>query len=146
MPFALREGADTDGLPVITLAGEPYFVARLPLGNRIKVQLALPKVAAYQARLAPLIEDIKAGKVTQFELAEDEYLALVDIISNGLLPLYPTATRQAVLAQPIDFDELFAAWPVVVKQGASRSHAAGEALATSNTPENSGTGSSPTSV
>lgn len=160
MALKLKDGADTVGLPAITLAGEQYFVPRLQLRHRIKVQLLLPRLRAI-SKLAIDAFGIAEGdskedrerKIKQavasgasFELAEDDYLALVDAASQGLLALYPGATREALLSEPIDFEELYAAWPVVVNQAASRRHAAGEALATNNTPGNSGESSSPNSL
>jgi hypothetical protein len=158
MPFKLKEGAETDGLPTITLAGEKYFVARLPLRHRIAVSKLLPKALAVGVRLREAVgvaqdaapDDVKraiaAGRGASFEIAEEDYLAVVDIVSRGLLALYPGATREALLDEPIDTEELFAAWPIVVDQGASRRHAAGEALATSSSPASSGESSSPNSA
>jgi hypothetical protein len=142
MPFKIKDGASTEGLPTITLAGETYFVERLRLRYRINVSLLTPKLQAFLKEF-PKPEDIKAG--TTFEFAEEHFRVLLDIVSNGLLGLYPGATRDALLNEMIEFEELFAAWPVVLQQGASRSPPAGEVLAASLT-NTTGASSSPTSA
>lgn len=131
-----KDGADTAGLPTITLAGEQYFVPRLTMRHRIAVSLLMQSTVGPLIKRFPRLDDIKAGAT--FEFAEDEYLALIDVVSHGLLGLYPAATRDALLDMLIEFDELFAAWPVVLDQGMSRRHAAGEALATGNTAATTG--------
>lgn len=148
MPFKLREGAETEGLPTITLAGHAYFVPRLALRHRIAVALLLPKVLA-SLRELPKPEEIKdriLDGTLSLELSVESYGAMADVVSHGLIALYPEATREALLDQPIEFEELAAAWQVVVEQGKSRRHAAGEALATNSSPRDSGESSSPTSV
>lgn len=139
MPFKLREGAETEGLPTITLAGEKYFIPRLELRHRITVALLLPKMRDISARARAtfgISEQATAEEVKQqiaaavgktFEFSEDDYNAYLDIISAGLRGLYPSATREALLGEPIDFEELYVAWPVIVQQGASRRPPAGEA-------------------
>lgn len=147
MPFKLKDGAETDGLPSITLAGERYFVPRLALRHRMAVSLLQPKVNALIQRFReafPDPEDIKPG--VTFEFAEDDYLAMVDIVSHGIIGLYPDAKRDALLDQPIEFEELYAAWPIVVEQGASRRPVTGEAVATSLSGQTTGADSSQTSA
>jgi hypothetical protein len=144
MPFKLKDGAETEGLPTITLAGSAYFVARLPLRNRIKIAGLVPKVLLIQEHLLAALglaagatpdeikQAIAAKPGVKVDIPEDSYVAMVDVVSQGLLPLYPGATRDELLDQPIDFEDLHAAWPIVVDQGASRRPPEGEALATSS--------------
>jgi hypothetical protein len=142
----MKQGADTDGLPAVTLAGESYFVARTPLRHRIAIALLQPKINALVQRFKAAFPDPAAIAPGEgFDLGEDEFFAMVDVVSHGLVPLYPGATREALLDADIAFEELYAAWPVVAAQAASRRHAAGEALATNITPGSSGESSSPSS-
>ena len=143
MPFKIKQDAETEGLPTITLGGRSYFVARLPLRHRINISLLMPRLQSFMKGF-PKPEEIKAGAV--FEFAEEHYRVLIDIVSNGLLKLYPAATRDALLDEEIEFEELFAAWPVVVQQAASRRAAAGEAEATSSPTPPIGASSSPISA
>lgn len=123
MRFELKAGAETEGLPTITLAGESYFIARQPLRHRIAAAMLLPKIRSIIGRL-PKEDEVSADTVVTFD--EADYMVLVDFVRHGLAPLYPDITREALLDAPIEFEELFAAWPVVLAQGASRRHAAGE--------------------
>jgi len=50
MPFELKLGAVTEGLPVITLAGHTYCVPRLRLRERIAIAQLAPKVKALATR------------------------------------------------------------------------------------------------
>src|SRR5579872_199799 len=144
MPFELKQGAVTEGLPTITLAGHPYLVPRLRLRERIAIARLAPKVKAISEKF-PSKEALAAGAM--IDLSEDDYLVMVDVAKHALAALYPSVTRDDLLNETIEFDELFAAYPVIVAQGMSRRASAadpeGEAKATSQT-NSSGEGSSPT--
>lgn len=145
--FQFKPASDIDdyqlsALPMITLAGDSYWIARLPLRHRIAVSLLMPKIKAIIERF-PRPEDIKAGATV--EISEDDYNVLIDLVSHGLRKLYPAATREALLDEPIAFEELFAAWPVIVQQAASRRPAAGEVEAPVSSMNDTGASSSPTS-
>lgn len=139
MVLKLKEGAETEGLPTINLAGLPYHVGSLRLRERIAVAALAPRVKAIVAKL-PSAEEMKQGATAT--MSEDDYLILVDVIRHGLVKLYPAVTRDSLLDEQIDLNELFAAYPVIVAQGTSRRASTGEAQATSPTPS-SGEGSSP---
>lgn len=139
MSLEIKAGAVTEGLPQIQLAGVPYFVAKLPLRARIAIATLAPKVKAILERF-PSKEALEAGAVVN--IPEEDYLLLVEIARHGLATLYPTITRDDLLNEPIDFDELFAAYPVIINQGMSRrARETGEATATN---PSTGEGSSPT--
>jgi hypothetical protein len=142
MSLELKEGAETEGLPTITLDGEPYFVARLPLRSRIGITAVLPKIGEAIKKL-PGIDAIQAGATVEFP--EDVSLAFVDVIYFGLKPLYPKITREDVLDIPTDLLELMAAIPIIAAQGRSRRIPAGEPQATSLSTNPTGAASSPTS-
>ena len=139
MPLVLKEDADTEGLPTITLAGESYFVPRLRLRERIVISGLAPKVKA----IADRVKAIAAEGGERLHLSEEEYDVLIEVVRLGLVKLYPSVTSEDLLDEPIDFEELFAAYPVIILQGSSRRAGAGEGTATSQTPS-SGEGSSPT--
>lgn len=133
MSLDLQEGAQTEGLPTITLGGKSYFVGRARLEQRIEIALLMRTVVELGKKL-PKVADPQAGltpeQVAQFygNISRDDYFALVDIIVLGLTRLYPTVTRADILAdEDIETSELLSAWPVVVNQAASRRPPAGEA-------------------
>jgi hypothetical protein len=123
MPFTLKEGAETSGLPTISLAGEAYFVARLPLRRTIAIAALMPKVT-------PALQKVAAGAGDDADFAP-----MIEVVRQALLPLYPGLTSDELLDLPIDIGELDAALPVIVSQASSRRAVpAGEAEATSGAP------------
>lgn len=136
MPLQLKEGEVTKDLPTITLADKPYYVARLRLRERIAIAQFVPKVRALLTKMQGMI-----GGTIQ-DLSADDYLLMVDVTCLALKRLYPTITRDDLLDEEVEFDELFAAYPTIVKQGTSRRASEGEAEATSLT-NTSGESSSP---
>ena len=141
MSLELKEGANTEGLPTISLGGTPYFIPRLSLRSRIAIATLLPKLNAVIKRM-PTKDEIIAGVLPQIN--EGDFDALIDVVRHALSDLYPKATRDDILDIPMDVIELLNVTPVIIAQGSSRRVAAGEALATG--PSNStGEGSSPNS-
>lgn len=140
MPLEIKAGAETAGLPTIKLAGKDYYVDKLRLRERIEIAQRAEKVKETYEKF-PSKEAIQAG--ASVKLTEDDYLNLVDVIRLGLVRLYPTVTREELLDEPIEFDELFEAYPVIIAQGISRrASSSGEATAANQTAS-SGEGSSP---
>ena len=143
MPLKLKEGVPTDGLPTIKLAGEAYYVAKLRLRERIEIAQLAPKVKALYDKF-PSQDEIKGGATVI--LSKDDFELLIDVVVLGLVRLYPDLVSDDLLDEPIEFDELFEAYPVIIAQGTSRragqAEQSGEAKATVKT-DSSGEDSSP---
>jgi hypothetical protein len=138
MSLELKSGAETAGLPTITLGGEAFYIARLPLRRILAIVGLLPKVNATLAKLPKVL----AGEV---EFGDSDYAPVLETVRQALLPLYPGATADDLLDRPIVLAEINAAIPVIVAQGSSGSAPSGEALATGLSLP-TGASSSPTSA
>ena len=143
MSLALKEGADTSGLPTIMLAGKPYYVGRLLLREIIAVSVLMPKVNATLQNFPKTVDEAKGSPIF---FDEADFDPLIDLARAGLRRLYPAVTRDDLLAMEIEIVELVAAVRVVVDQagGPKKAADAGELAATSDTSA-TGTSSSPTS-
>lgn len=144
MALSLKEGVDTTDLPTITLAGKAYFVPRASLRTVLALVAIAPKADAAVAKLPTLAQINEPGFIMP-EFSETEFFPLVDAVRIALLPIYPTITREDLLAEDIDLDELIAARPVINKQSSSRRRP-GEAEAAGPQAQPNGADSSPTSI
>jgi hypothetical protein len=144
MSLELKEGAETTGLPTITLAGKPYYIARLVLREIIAVSVLMPKVSATLQKFPKTKEEIATATLT-FE--DGDFEPMIDLVRCGLRRLYPAVTREILLEMEIEIIELVTAVHVIVEQsGGKRTDAdAGELAAANDSTSSTGASSSPTS-
>jgi hypothetical protein len=107
-----------DACERITLAGEPYLVAPLPLRQVMAIRPLLGK--AHAAIIAP------AEAWT-----EGDFLPVAQIVWRGLKRAYPSLTLDEFLDMPATVAEMISALPVVLRQAGARNIEQGEAKAAS---------------
>jgi hypothetical protein len=151
MPLVLKDGAETAGLPTIKLGGKDYFVARQRLRDIIVHTTMGPRIEAVMRKFHHN-SDVAAARLkgdaaaAAMEVSDADIEPLITVVWQGLLPLYPSVTRDDLLDDEIDILDLFNALAVIQRQSTSRrASAAGETEATGDPKAPTGERSSPSS-
>lgn len=132
MSMAMKEGADTEGLPTIKLGSTEFFIAKPRLRNRIAMASLMGKVKAVSDRIAAL------GKDAVSSLEEADMMPIILVVRESLRPLYPDITTDDLLDSDAELDDFNEALGPIMQQATSRRAAKpGEAKATSKSQTSS---------
>jgi hypothetical protein len=119
MALTLKEGAVTGDLPTIKLAGASYFVAPLLFRQTVANMPLMPKALALARKFEQLGDAVKNDTAVP-EFSAADFDPLVDLVVNGLVRLYPGATRDDLLDSNLKPIELLQALPVVIAQSGGK--------------------------